>query len=113
MKRLLGILGILILLLAMVACVAHVRVPAIEIGLYQDEIIPMYDDSVQGWLIPGHYENRIWIAPVWTTDILFVHSHWNYYHGSHRLQLENHFNRHGGYKNYRNYHEKNYRGRRR
>ena len=54
-----------------------------------------YDDPGRGWYIEGYYgPNHIWIAPFWTVDIGFVHTHFDHYRGQYRPRFEEHFKHH-------------------
>ena len=99
MKMMFSLLGILAVL-CFTGCIVRERevrsYPPSPPGPVVVEEYPVpYDDPGRGWYIEGYYgPGGIWIAPFWTFDIEFVHSHFDHYRGGHRPRFEEHFRHH-------------------
>lgn len=95
MKRFLGLIFLLALVAtgAVTGCavVPVVPVPPDEATV---EVVVPYDDLL-GWWIEPHWVGGIFIEGCWTTDTIFVHEHWPWYHGHHRDHFLRFFDHHG------------------
>jgi hypothetical protein len=100
MKKIIGLLGILAAL-CFTGCIVERRErsrPVVVAGpppVVVEEYPVPYDDPGRGWYIEGYYgPGHIWIAPFWTFDIGFVHSHYDHYRGHYRDRFDEHFRHH-------------------